>query len=72
MSWLTSSAAFVYDFLADDGWEVLVGLVIVLPLVHFASEIADVWSGLVLIAGILLTVAVSLLRQLPRRPTRDA
>src|SRR5579862_8089408 len=34
MSWLVPTAQFVYDFLADDGWELLVGLIIILPLTY--------------------------------------
>ncbi len=69
MKWLISTAGFVYDFLADDGWELLVGLLVLLPLTHFVSQASDALAGIVLVGGIILTVSVSLYRRLPRRST---
>lgn len=57
-------AAFVYDFLADDGWELLVGLAIVLPLTFIISGRSDLGAGPFMVLGLLLTMAVSLARQL--------
>ena len=67
MSWLSKTVAFIYDFLADDGWELLVGLVVLLPLTHFVSEQSDTAAGIVMVAGVLLTIAISLARRLPKR-----
>ena len=66
MSWARAVAAFVYDFLADDGWELLVGLLVVLPLTFLVSAHWELAGGVLLIAGVLLTLAVSLGRKLPR------
>ncbi|HEX6512342.1 MAG TPA: hypothetical protein VF157_08590 [Chloroflexota bacterium] len=66
MTWLRATWDFVYDFLADDGWETLVGLVILLPLTYFISGQSSAASGLVLVIGVLLTLAVSLARKLPK------
>jgi len=67
MGWLVATGEFVYDFLADDGWELLVGLAIILPLTHFAAEQSDVLALVVLVGGILVTLAISLARKLPAR-----
>ncbi|HLG69087.1 MAG TPA: hypothetical protein VK009_01545, partial [Chloroflexota bacterium] len=55
--------AFVYDFLADDGWELLVGLVIVLPLTFIAAQQAEALAAAVLLAGVLATLTISLARK---------
>jgi len=66
VSWLKATIAFIYDFLADDGWEVLVGLAIVLPLTYLAAEWSETLALPVLIGGVLLTMGIALSRQLPR------
>jgi hypothetical protein len=67
VSWLTATVAFIYDFLADDGWEVLVGLVILLPLTVFVSGQSGTGAGLLLVAGVLVTMTVALARMLPKK-----
>ena len=67
MKWLIATVNFVYDFLADDGWELLVGLLVVLPLTHVASQASDALAGVVLVGGIILVISISLHRKLPRR-----
>ena len=67
MKWLLATAGFIYDFLADDGWELLVGLVVILPAAHFVSQGSAALAGLVLVGGIILTVGISLYRKLPGR-----
>lgn len=66
MSWLRATAAFIYDFLADDGWELLVGLAVVLPLAFVISGQSDLAGGAFLVAGVLLTMIISLARKLPK------
>lgn len=66
MNWLVQAGAFIYDFLADDGWELLVGLLIVLPLTFWASHYSEVGAGLFMLVGILATLAISLARKLPK------
>ena len=66
MSWIRATIEFIYDFLADDGWEVLVGLALFLPLTYLVSLGSELLAGSVLIAGVLVTMAVSLTRQLPQ------
>ena len=66
MSWIRATIEFIYDFLADDGWEVLVGLALFLPLTYLVSQGSELLAGSVLIAGVLVTMAVSLTRQLPQ------
>jgi hypothetical protein len=66
VSWLTSTVAFVYDFLADDGWELLAGLLIVLPLTYLVSTKSDLAGGVLLVAGVLASLSISLLRKLPK------
>jgi hypothetical protein len=67
VSALRGGIAFVYDFLADDGWELLAGLVLLLPLVFFVGRISPAAAGLALVLGLLATLTVTLTRQLPRR-----
>jgi hypothetical protein len=67
MSWLSTTVAFVYDFLADDGWELLVGLAIVLPLTYVLSARSQPAAALLLLAGVLATITISLARKLPRQ-----
>ena len=64
---LTNVAAFIYDFLADDGWELLVGLAVILPLTYALHERLSAWSGALLLGAVLTTVAISLARKLPVR-----
>ncbi len=66
MSWLTAAIQFIYDFLADDDWELLVGLAVILPLTYLLMSGPDLsWLGiLVLVGGVLLTMSISLLRKL--------
>lgn len=66
MSWLPAGMAFVYDFLADDGWELLAGLVVILPLTFLVASRHPSGAGLLLVAGVLLAMTVSLARKLPR------
>jgi hypothetical protein len=66
VSWLGATVAFAYDFLADDGWELLVGLLIVLPLTYVVSTRSETGAGLLMVAGILFTITVSLARKLPK------
>jgi len=70
VSGLTATIAFIYDFLADDGWELLVGLPIVLPLTFVASGYSGVVAGLLLVVGVLLTMSISLARRLPKSASR--
>ena len=67
MGWLVAAGEFVYDFLADDGWELLVGLAIILPLTYAIHAQLTWLSGLLMLALILLTLSISLGRKLPRR-----
>ena len=67
MGWLVSTGEFVYDFLADDGWELLVGLAIILPLIYAVANQLAWLSGVLMVALILVTVSISLGRKLPRR-----
>ena len=67
MTWLAATVAFVYDFLADDGWELLAGLAILLPLTYAVSHLTELGGGLVMIAGVLVTMTISLGRKAPRR-----
>jgi hypothetical protein len=67
MSRLSTTVAFVYDFLADDGWELLVGLAIVLPLTYVLSARSQPAAALLLLAGVLATITISLARKLPRQ-----
>jgi hypothetical protein len=71
VSWITSTVGFVYDFLADDGWELLVGLAIILPVTFAVSARSDRAAGLFMVGGVLLTAAISLGRALPRRSARS-
>ena len=66
MSWLSSTVAFVYDFLADDGWELLAGLVILLPLTYVVSGRFHRGGALLIVIGVLATVAISLGRKVPK------
>jgi len=66
MKWLVAAAEFVYDFLADDGWEILAGLAILLPLTLLVARHIQALAGVLMVAGIVLIVAVSLRRRLPR------
>ena len=68
MSWLVRTAGFLYDFLADDGWELLVGLALILPLTYAIHAQLTWLSGVLMLALILLTLSISLGRKLPRRP----
>ncbi|MBV8086677.1 MAG: hypothetical protein JO247_17880 [Chloroflexi bacterium] len=68
MRWLISTGEFVYDFLADDGWELLVGLALILPLTYAIHAQLTWLSGVLMLALILLTLSISLGRKLPRRP----
>ena len=62
MTVLAKAAAFVYDFLADDGWELLFGLAVILPLTYVLHERLSAWSGVLMLAAVLATVAISLAR----------
>ena len=66
MTWLLQTGAFIYDFLADDGWELLVGLLVVLPLTVVVSRHSEFGAGLLLVTGVLVTAAISLARRLPK------
>ncbi len=66
MSVLVQAGEFAYDFLADDGWELLVGLIVILPLTFLISQYSDAGAGLFLVLGILATMSVSLARKLPK------
>ena len=69
MGRLRKAIGFLYNFLADDGWELLVGLAILLPLTYVLMHgLGSSWLGLaVLVGGVLLTVSISLARKLPKR-----
>jgi len=66
MSRLSSTVAFVYDFLADDGWELLAGLIILLPLTYVVSGRFHRAGALLIVAGVLATVSISLSRKIPK------
>ena len=66
MSWLKATIEFVYDFLADDGWEVLAGLIILLPLTYFVAPQSALGGGLLIALGVLLTMSISLARRVPK------
>ncbi|HLY64646.1 MAG TPA: hypothetical protein VKU60_03845 [Chloroflexota bacterium] len=66
MSWLKAAVEFLYDFLADDGWEVLVGLIVALPLTYFVAHLSAIGGVLLILLGVLLTLSVSLARQAPK------
>jgi len=68
VNWLIATGAFIYDFLADDGWELLVGLLIILPLTFFVSGHSELGGGVLMVGGVLLTISISLARKLPKRP----
>jgi len=68
VNWLIATGAFIYDFLADDGWELLVGLLIILPLTFVVSGYSEMGGGVLMVGGVLLTISISLARKLPKRP----
>ncbi len=63
MTWLVRSASFVYDFLVGDGWELLVGLLLILPLTFLVGHDSELGAGVLLLIGVLGTLSVSLLRK---------
>ena len=63
MTWLVRSASFVYDFLAGDGWDLLVGLLVILPLTFVVGHESELGASLLLLLGVLGTLSVSLLRR---------
>ena len=50
--------------MADDGWELLAGLAMVLPLTLLASRQSGLLAAAVLLGGVLATLSLSLARKL--------
>jgi hypothetical protein len=67
VGWLVATGEFVYDFLADDGWELLAGLAVILPLTYAIHAQLNWLAGLLMLVLILLTLSISLGRKLPHR-----
>ena len=65
MTWVIRSASFIYDFLVGDGWELLVGLLVILPATFVVGQQSELGAGLLLLGGVAGTLSVSLLRKSP-------
>jgi hypothetical protein len=46
-----------------DGWELLVGLLLILPLTFLVGHDSELGAGVLLLIGVLGTLSVSLLRK---------